>query len=67
MADIPDDVLDEVERALRDASDDCFAAVRNEWGWPNVHPSNERRFKRDASVVDDYRAALVRLREARRK
>lgn len=56
MTDIPDDVLDEVERAISLVVESCRA--------PHFDDTYKVTFKEQAAVLDD---ALARLRAERRK
>ena len=53
---------------IREAASDLEAAARNEWGWPDVHPANRRKYDRDmafASQVMDAADAFATLRASR--
>lgn len=48
--------------ALDIALDGLEAHVKAEWGWPTVHPANQRKYDRDIGGVTDARGALAALR-----
>ena len=47
-----------LEAALLEAATDCDAAVKVEYGWPNVHPAMHAKFDRDMAEIAGWRAAL---------
>lgn len=46
---------------LSAALDDLESYIKAEWGWPDVHPANQRRFDRDMAEVEVARAALAKI------
>lgn len=42
-----------------EAADDIEAAVRHEYGWPDIHPAMQRKYDRDYAIVEQLRSADV--------
>ena len=45
----------DLREVLNEAAYDIECAVRAEWGWPDVHPANQRKYDRDIAIVSALR------------
>jgi hypothetical protein len=56
----------ELREVLNEAAYDIECAVRAEWGWPDVHPANQRKYDRDIAIVSALREHAEALAAAPR-
>lgn len=45
----------ELREVLTEAAYEIEYAVRERWGWPDVHPANKRKYARDMAIVAELR------------
>lgn len=59
------DKVRELVRLSLEAANTLEQCVKVEWGWPNVHPANKRRYDRDMEQVQDILKATKAFTEAK--
>lgn len=50
--------IEELLRTAREAADTIEQCVKVKWGWPEVHPANQRRYDSDMEQVSELLQAI---------
>jgi hypothetical protein len=59
------EALTRAKTIIAELAEELELRVKNDYGWPNIHPANVRRFDRDMTEVNDARRFIEGQKDER--